>query len=170
MDFVNNSAGVAGSSLYGGYVDRCLALNKSPYSHAGHAIFRQIFHFNSTSDPSVVSSNPVFVCFCSVSTNSLKPDCQNRSFEVRVYPGDLFRIPAVLVGQADGTVPGVIHSSFQTDKSTASLGSLQVSQRISIADCSYINYSASSTSSSETLMLVPQNVSCLPTSYSLFFD
>ena len=115
MDFVNNSAGVAGSSLYGGYVDRCLALNKPPYSHAGHAIFRQIFHFNSKSDPSVISSDPVRVCFCSVGTNTLKPDCQseNRRFQVRVYPGELFRIAAVLVGQADGTVPGVIHSSFQ---------------------------------------------------------
>jgi len=158
VGFVNNTAEVAGSSLYGGYVDSCLALNKFPDSHAGHAIFRQIFHFNSKSDPSVISSDPVRVCFCSVGTNTLKPDCQseNRRFQVRVYPGELFRIAAVLVGQADGTVPGVIHSSFQNGGSTASLGSLQGSQRIRVADCTFVNFSVFSTTTSETLMLVPE--------------
>ena len=164
VDLVNNTAGVAGSSLYGGYIDSCQAFNTNQLpayrGGTGLATFKQIFHYNK-SDPSVVSSDPVGVCFCSVGTNSLKPDCQNKRFQVTVYPGELFHLPVVLVGQVDGTVPGVIHSSFKTDKSTASLGSLQGSQRISTADCTLVNYSVSSTCSSETLMLVPEKAQVL---------
>ena len=149
MDFINNTAGVAGSSLYGGYIDKCAALNTDSGSLA---TFRKIFHYNN-SDPTVVSSDPVGVCFCS---NSLKPDCQNKIFRVTAYPGGLFRIPAVLVGQIDGTVPGVIHSSFQNGNSTASLGNLQESQRISKAECALLSYSVFSISRSENLTLLPE--------------
>ena len=147
VDFINNTAGVAGSSLYGGYIDRCAALNTDSL-----ATFKKIFHYNH-SDPSVVSSDAVGVCFCS---NSLKPDCQNKVFQVTAYPGGLLRIPAVLVGQLDGTVPGVIHSSFQNGNSTASIGNLQESQRISKAECALLSYSVFSTNRSENLTLLPE--------------
>ena len=160
--FINNTAGVAGSSLYGGYIqglykvhkDGCINFNR--LDTGGLAAFKQIFHYN-TSHPSVISSAPVGVCFCSLtSENSLEPNCQIREHQFTVYPGELFHIPVVLVGQMNGTVPGVVHSSFRNvnGDSAASLGSPQNSQTVNV-DCTLLNYSIFSTNSTATLILFP---------------
>ena len=79
--------------LYGGYIDSC----KGFYGldTGGIAAFRKIFHYNA-SNPSVVSSDPVSVCFCSLTNaNTLEPNCKNKKSWVTVYPGELFHIPVV---------------------------------------------------------------------------
>ena len=152
VEFVNNTAGIAGSSLYGGYIEGCKGFNR--LDTGGVAAFKNMFHYNSY-DASVISSDPVSVCFCLLtSANTLETNCQNKTSWVTVYPGELFHIPVVLVGQMNGTVPGVVHSSFTGD-STASLGSLQESQTTSV-DCTLLNYSIFSTHNSATLILFPR--------------
>ena len=69
-------------------------------------------------------------------------------------PGELFRIPMVLIGQMNGTVPRVVHSSFRKGDNTALLGHLQESQIINV-DCTLLNYSIFSTHSSVILTLFP---------------
>ena len=155
VEFVNNTAGVAGSSLYGGYIDGCKGFyGLGTGGTGGMVAFRKIFHYNA-SNFSEVSSDPVNVCFCLLtSANTLEPNCQNKTSWVTVYPGELFHIPVVLVGQMNGTVPGVVHSSF-TDvhgDSTASLGSLQESQSVDI-ECTNVNFSIFTTSNLATFRL-----------------
>ena len=153
VEFVNNTAGVAGNSLYGGYIKGCMNFNFG-HNTGGLSTFRNIFYYNAY-DSSAISSDPVGVCFCSwTDTNTLRPNCKERNYQITVYPGELFHIPVVLVGQIDGTVPGVVHASL-TNK-TASLGSLQESQTINVADCTLLDYSLFSTSSSATLILYPR--------------
>ena len=147
VEFVNNTAAIAGSSLYGGYVDHCHFFGNNGRLD-GLTVFRRTFHYN-YSDHSVISSDPISACFCS-GTSSLQPDCENEEYRVTVYPADLFHLPVVLVGQANGTVPGVVHSSFDGETS-ASLGNLQNSQTIDVASCMFLSYSVSSTRDSETL-------------------
>ena len=153
VEFVNNTAGVAGSSLYGGYIEGCKAFNRLPTG--GVTAFKSMFHYNSD-DSSVISSDPVGVCFCSLTdTNTLQPNCQRKNYPIKIYPGELFRIPMVLIGQINGTVPGVVHSSFRHGGNTASLGDLQESQIINV-DCTLLNYSIFSTRSSVILTLFPR--------------
>ena len=157
VKFINNTAGVAGNSLYGGYIQGLYKVDKdgcdlNRVDTGGLAAFKQIFHYN-TSNSSAISSDPVGVCFCSLtSENTLKPNCQIREHQITVYPGELFHIPVVLVGQMNGTVPGVVHSSFRNGDSTASLGSLQDSQTVNV-DCTLHNYSIFSTDGTATLIL-----------------
>ena len=153
VEFINNTAGVAGNSLYGGYIDRCKGFNG--IDTGGITAFRKIFHYNKTNS-SVVSSDPVGVCFCSLtSANTLEAHnyCQKKNYQITVYPGESFHIPVVLVGQINGTVPGVVHSSFINSNNTALLGSLQESQTVNGTDCTLLKYSIFSTNSSATLIL-----------------
>ena len=137
VTFISNTAGSEGSSLYGGYLDECHGMG---LSISGLSIFKKIFYYNSSSDLSIQSTDPTSVCFC-LGSITLKPLCQrqNWSYTRAVYPGETFSIPAVLVGQINGTVPGVVHSTLRD--SSASLGELQSSQRINKAKCTLLNYS-----------------------------
>ena len=126
-------------------------------SISGLSVFKKIFYYNSSSDLSIISSDPTSVCFC-LGTITLKPVCQkqNWSYTIAVYPGETFSIPAVLVGQINGTVPGVVHSTFRD--SSVSLGELQSSQRINKAKCTLLNYSVFTLWNSEILTLFPEKM------------
>ena len=154
VEFINNTAGTAGSSLYGGYLNDCQGLGLPV---RGYETFKKIFHYKSShSDLSVISSDPVGVCFC-FGTDSLMPYCCIDSnckksismYNVKVYPGETFFIPAVLVGQINGTVPGVVRSFFDP-QSAASLGNLQRSQTINTTNCTTLKYTVFSIRKSET--------------------
>ena len=150
VEFINNTAGVAGSSLYGGYIDGCQGFNG--LGTGGIAAFKNMFHYNAY-DSSVIASDPVGVCFCSLTDkNTLEPNCQNKKSLVTVYPGEMFHISVVLVGQMNGTVPGVVHSAY--DNNIASLGHLQQSQTITV-DCTLLNYSIFTTDNLATFILFP---------------
>jgi len=60
----NNTSGVAGSAIYGGWVQLC-KVRPSKYSN-GRRVFKKLFKINTDpSDLSPVSSEPVRVCICS---------------------------------------------------------------------------------------------------------
>jgi len=93
VEFVNNTARTAGYSLYGGYLDDCQGLGLHV---SGFDVFKKIFHYKSShSDLSVISSDPLGVCFC-FSTDALMPYCCMDSnckksvsmYNVMVYPGE----------------------------------------------------------------------------------
>ena len=64
VEIVSNTAGSAGCSLYGGSLDDCQGLGLHV---SGFDVFKKIFHYKTShSDLSVISSDPVGVCFCLV--------------------------------------------------------------------------------------------------------
>ena len=146
IELINNTAGYAGSALYGGSVDYCYIPN-TVFQMTGMQLFNMIFTFqHSPGDLSYVSSDPLHVCFCYNGT----PDCNIPSIEVFKFPGEMFQIAAVAVGQMQGTVPGVVVA-----KSSAPISDLQVSQQVRNT-CTLLNYTVFSNSSFETLSLTVQ--------------
>ena len=78
--FVNNTAKISGDVLYGGKIDNCR--------------FDDLFHYHQQRGLSVVSSNPIQVCFCV----SDKPNCSISNMNVTVMPGIDVNIPLATVG------------------------------------------------------------------------
>ena len=119
--FSNNTAGVAGSVLFGGSIESCLLLPNSIISNVLTAIRNNqnlqkggtngFFFFNAVltefenqTGLSVISSTPVQVCFC----NGNVPNCSITQWNVTVFPGQSIQIPFVTLGQTEGTAPGVL--------------------------------------------------------------
>ena len=112
--FANNTADTAGSILYGGWIEFCTNSTGKP----GTDVFNEMFHFQKALHQlSPVSSNPTRVCVC---INN-HPDCSITNYNVTVYPGETFQIPAVAVGQMFGTVPFTVNSRFSSVNSRMAL-------------------------------------------------
>ena len=142
--FKNNSADAAGSVLYGGAIDSCKLTHHSD-SHSSGEVFDMIVYNNDTdyNTTSNISSDPLQVCLCE---NNL-PDCNEDvyNFSRTVYPGEMFQVSVVAVGQRHGTVPSgvvsVINQGFNT-------GHLPDSQHLQQANntCTKLNYTVLSLS------------------------
>ena len=147
---VNNTARYAGSALYGGSVDFCYIPGVGPYLFPLPAIdvFNNIFEIeHQDSDFSFISSNPSDMCFCDSKT--MVPNCNITTHDVSIFPGEMFNISVVVVGQMNGTVPGIITAK----PNFASLGHLQNVQAINSTKCSVLNYTLFSSSLSEIIFL-----------------
>ena len=96
----NNTAKFAGSQIYGGTMDRC----HIPGIYWD--IFKRLFQVDSTNNLTAISSDPLGVCFCD---NSI-PRCEERERKLSqaIYSGQPFNLSLVIVGQYNGTVPGVV--------------------------------------------------------------
>ena len=113
LEFINNSAEIAGDALYGGSMDTCYTIGiKFQY------IFDILFNMSGQSGLSRVSSDPQGVCFCLAdkTVHVLHHSCQTEHQLIEVYPGETFSISAVTVGQFNGSSVGIIQP-FLTDKS-----------------------------------------------------
>ena len=144
--FENNTATFVGSTLYGGDVQSCEFYTTSI---ANCISFESIFKvLNTDDDPSAISSNPYKVCLCSDN----KPLCSDQNYlHIYTYPGALFQVQAVVVGQMDGIIPGVVLAGLQN--TSAVLGDLQQSQ-FTGKSCTTLNYTVFSPHTVETLILV----------------
>ena len=140
--FANNTADISGNSLYGGWVDLCTT---------NPPAFDTIFHFEDTPRQlSAVSSNPTRVCVC---VNDL-PDCNITHYNITVYPGETFQIPAVAVGQRFGTVPFIVHARFTSVSSSSppQIKPLQEAQTLR-RPCSNLRYNIFSKHKKEDTLL-----------------
>ena len=97
----DNRAIIAGSNLFGGSIDYCYWL------HVNHSnkYFKNGLNIpnNSKNQLSSISSNPQQVCF--VSENGY--DCAKKT-ERYIYPGQVINLQVRVVGQLNGSVPGLI--------------------------------------------------------------
>ena len=91
--FVNNTANISGDVLYGGEIDDCR--------------FNNFFHYPKQDGLSVVSSDPIEVCFCV----SHKPNCSIQKMNVTAMPGIDVNISLATVGLLNGLTKGVIKLS-----------------------------------------------------------
>lgn len=137
--FINNSADLAGSALYGGWYDLINVI--------GHRY--DFFHFyGQRNDYSIVSSNPVRVCVCF----NAAPICNITEYTTHVYKGQTVEIQAVTVGQRFGTVPAVVHAKHIDPLTNGTLNEGQYLQSV-FKECTTLKYTILSTEPSEVLLL-----------------
>ena len=103
--FVNNTADISGDVLYGGNVDNCS--NEED-------LFKKLFQYPQQTGLSVVSSDPIQVCFC----ESDKPNCSITNINITVIPGIDVNISLATVGLNDGLTQGVIKLTSSDSSST----------------------------------------------------
>ena len=109
MEFINNRATEAGDALYGGQIDACYTAAPSQFLYnrtlTRSATFDTVTDFrNQPPSTSLVSSNAIKICFCF----NRKHNCSIKRQTFSNYPGELFEVSVVGVGQRDGTVPTVV--------------------------------------------------------------
>ena len=112
MYFDGNSAGYAGSAIYGGSIDDCwldcdLIPNYNCSSHTSGVIFNNISKFiNMNTSTSLISSDPFQLCPC----ENGQPNCEQDYVPKRIdsYPGQMANISLALVGQRNGFSPGTV--------------------------------------------------------------
>ena len=102
----NNTAQEAGNAVYGGRIDQCYLLTSNQQFVYNSTVFTSIFNIvNSSSPVSQVSSNPVAVHVC-------KHKKISKVHEDQVYPGQILKVPVVLYGQRDGSVPRIVRGEL----------------------------------------------------------
>ena len=113
--FVNNTAGSAGNAIYGGSIDECYTFqhyidHRRASYYLSDQVFDKIFNTSAEDPDRDISSNPSGVCLCDSKTR--KPLCgkQHKSISLDPkYPGEVFQIMAVTVGQRSGFSPAVVN-------------------------------------------------------------
>ena len=107
----NNTAGFAGRNLFGGFVDDCYLVRPPKYlyyklkTQIALAVFNRIF-VNMSLTNSSVTSTARRICFC----NKGQKNCSQETLPEKKYPGELFLVSAVPVGQLNGDVPASIQA------------------------------------------------------------
>ena len=150
----NNYASKAGSSLYGGLLDRCSisALSDVYFYYNLSALFvpvSGVAYFQNVTyseNISLISSDPVRVCFCRNET----PDCDYQWPTIIVKKGYRFSIHLVAVDQVNHTVTALIRSFLSSQ--VAGLKEGQQSQRAREV-CTHLFYNVYSPRDSEQLAL-----------------
>ena len=132
FSFINNTAGQAGSAIYGGWINQ----SRSTFDFSGQSM-----------DLSVVSSDPTKLCLCSKSL----PSCTKTVYSVELIPGETFSIEIVAVGQRYGVVPSRVSANY-LGQTTAKLGKLQYTQNVG-NQCTNLEYTVKSNFKTETLKL-----------------
>ena len=164
--FEGNHANQAGIAIYGGRVDSC-SINEVPLytiverfsrvSTPSVQVFEKLFNFsNSIHSLSLVSSDPIRICFC----NDTGIDyAVSQILPKQAFPGQLFEVEAVPIGQYNGTTLGVIVARI-TSNTTAQFEKIQRVQQGHV-NCTSLQYSISSEKDNENLLiqLTPQGVS-----------
>ena len=109
LNFSNNSAGIAGNSIYGGNMEKCntYQIFSLDNIHTGFEyslqIFETIFHFESDILSKHVSSNPYKVILCD----------KNPTLNFNVIPGKVFSVLVKSAGQFNATTVGVVTAKLR---------------------------------------------------------
>ena len=124
MKFINNTAVEAGDALYGGRIDLCFALAPSQFLYRNDTLKGTlILNFDSITDfseqppsTSCVSSDAEKIYFCFEDVHN----CSIKNLTVSKYPGEQFNVSVTGVGQRDGTVPAVVQTQYNFQKTGSS--------------------------------------------------
>ena len=148
FDFLNNSAEMASSVLFGGQLDKC---TMSPFSgvHNMHQLNKNqgLTFFKKISrgiGSEAISSHPVRLCHCIHE----HPNCSYEQLHIKVRKGEAFTIQLVAVDQVDHPVNGTIQGRLRSSRSD-----LMEAQVIPSHVCTNLTFIVFSPSNSETLML-----------------
>ena len=108
--FSGNKADVAGSVLYGGDIHHCYLYSYYNLSIDQSQYFNRTFEYSTQSGSSVISSDPIDVCFC----DDDKMKCSKKSLSKKAYPGEKINISIAIVGQENGIVPGFVNLYYHS--------------------------------------------------------
>ena len=107
IEFINNSASIAGDAIYGGSLDYCFFIANFSKMQSDNML--PMLNMSGQMGPSWVSSDPQGVCFCD---NNEQPsrnyECRKEHPMIEVYPGERFNVSMITVGQMNGATPGSI--------------------------------------------------------------
>jgi len=99
----SNTARIAGNNIFGGSIATCyFYLVKSKHAEKQRRVLD--VPFNNATDLSSVSSNPQHVCL----VNGMDFYCLKR-INISAFPGEKVTIKVRVVGQKEGSVPGMVH-------------------------------------------------------------
>ena len=149
--FKNNSADNAGSVLYGGVIDNCNLVGL--ISSGG--VFDMLVHIEDENTNTSISSLPFHICPC---TNNL-PNCRSYiryDYPRTVYPGEMFQVSVVAVGQRKGTVPSRVISTVENTGLLDSQHWLQQANNT----CTAFNYRVFSLFQRVIMNLYPEGSPC----------
>ena len=142
IHFYNNSAGLAGSNVYGGWIDtNGTTVKRLTCKSLGP------FLLNLGADMNLVSSNPLRICICRNST----PNCSILDYSVDIFPGQTIEFEAITVGQRQGISPSIVLAQF-TDTGEGSVARGQDVQSIG-RQCSSLKFTILSAKVSKTISL-----------------
>ena len=143
--FVNNKADISGDVLYGGNVDYCLD------AHAFDDLFK---YSKDTGSSSVVSSDPIQVCFCEPNGTN----CSITNINITAKPGINVNVSLAIVGSKEGLTKGVIKLTGLDSSSKVQT----VNNRLN-ANCTDVTFSITANSSLNTTQVyVPLEKSIKP--------
>ena len=107
--FESNTADVSGDAVYGGAIESCLLANNLQF---GRNVFVSVSRFFNQSGDSVLSSDPLNVCFC----NETIPNCDQQALTLTAFSGSTIDLTMAVVGQFNNTTTGTIRvSSHSSD-------------------------------------------------------
>ena len=92
--FTNNKADISGDVLYGGNIENCF----------NETDFETLFYYPQQEGNSVVSSDPIQVCFC----ESDIQNCSIANITMTTIPGIAVSVTLAIVGLKDGLTEGVV--------------------------------------------------------------
>ena len=152
ISFINNTAHIGGNAVYGSLLDSCSVLGCSGWTLLESNFIQIHFEPSLKTDMSLFTSDPERVCLCKDGT----VDCTLLFHREKRYPGEVFYISAVIVGDRFGTVDWAVYAQFlPTDNVTALvLGELQQVQLIGHNRCTELQYSVFSNPSFSDIVLV----------------
>ena len=159
VKFVNNTAGYAGSGLYG-------TVTECSTNTIGHKIIDRVFDVTQQPGNSSISSDPYEVCLCDTSGHM---NCSIKSYKFprSVYPGEVFNISAVAVGQMHGVAPAVIIGTVIGSHNVSLLKPREQNQNAS-KHCTTLTYMLYSTNQQEALELTVEESN--PDAISFYYD
>ena len=154
MKFVGNLAKEGGNNIYGGALKKCrleLTFQQQCAGMPSRSIYMSgleaVAVITNTSieevtrDHSSIASDVFKVCICD---SNKEQNCTQRTVHHITHPGATESFVLVTVGQANGTVPGVIHARF-TEPQEAWLSPLQHTQNTKLK-CTSLKYTLFSNS------------------------
>ena len=130
--FAKNTAGMRGSVLYGGLLDKC-SFTSERYTNALQLFNLSIIQGNGDK-AYTTSSHPTQLCFC----NNSKLNCTGLSQSRSIYPGQYVEVSAVAIDQLGSAISALIHTTLHSGDN------LTVIETISYEtgeNCSSRNYS-----------------------------
>ena len=157
LTFTNNSAPSGGKHIFGAPLKgNCTAAIDTESHHKIPSyiiVLKDVFHFDEPSllnnwIDSAVAGSPARVCICDKSGKNGIPLCLNSTeifLNITRYPGELFTLPAILVGYDFGPTSGIVHSRLLTDNSKQQrtdtyLDTSSYSQLLYSNSCTNLNY------------------------------